>query len=77
MGKSKIECSDILDLLGGDSFCCMLEAGHEGPHRDEFEHEGKSVIIEWRDADNSTATIADDERGSFPRQPETPSSEVV
>ena len=44
-------CGDILSLDGGNDdgyeFCCMLEAGHDGPHRDEFGHEGQSVVITW------------------------------
>jgi len=48
-------CRDILSLCDGYNcafgndyaYCCILEAGHEGPHRDEFKHEGKSVVIEW------------------------------
>lgn len=52
----EVRCRDVLTLCNGygcaflDSheFVCMLEAGHDDPHRDEFEHEGKSVVIEWR-----------------------------
>ena len=48
-------CRDVLTLcdgygcafLNGHRFICMLETGHDGPHRDEFEHDGKSVLIEW------------------------------
>lgn len=46
------KCNDIL-TLGDDygdnecTFLCMLEAGHDGPHRDEFRLEGKSVIVTW------------------------------
>jgi hypothetical protein len=25
----------------------MLEKGHSGPHYDEFEHDGQTVIIMW------------------------------
>lgn len=49
-------CRDVLTLCDGygcsflDSykFVCMLEAGHDGSHRDEFEHEGKSVVVSWQ-----------------------------
>lgn len=50
MIENKITCSNILDLCGYDAgceLCCMLEAGHDGPHRDEFEHDGQSVVIMW------------------------------
>lgn len=61
-------CRDVLSLcdgyncaFGDDYACCyMLEAGHEGPHRDEFEHEGKSVVVTWQ-ADNDSRTIANSE----------------
>lgn len=54
-------CGDVLHLSGAIVnrakclFVCMLEKSHEGPHRDEFEHEGKSVTIEWRDTDEEEA----------------------
>lgn len=68
-------CKDILTLCDGygcaflDSYgyVCMLEAGHEGPHRDEFEHVGKSVVVKWNDTDDSAELIADDEHLSFMR----------
>jgi len=31
----------------------MLERGHDGPHRDEFEHEGETVVITWGDEEAS------------------------
>lgn len=68
-----ILCGDILPLGDvyddGYEFCCTLEAGHDGPHRDEFEHDGKSIIVTWH-ADDDDAIIADDERPPLVRQPE-------
>lgn len=51
-------CRDALSLCDGYNcafsndytYCCILKKGHKGPHRDEFECEGKSVVIEWQDA---------------------------
>ena len=47
---SKI-CEAILGFGDGYentyTFCCMLEAGHGGPHYDEFEHDGQTVVIVW------------------------------
>ena len=48
-------CRDVLTLCNGYgcsllnncAYVCMLEAGHDGPHRDEFEHEGRSVVVTW------------------------------
>ena len=63
------KCGNIL-RLGDDfgdnecSFACMLEAGHDGPHRDEFEHEGRSVVIIWH-ADDDSGRIADGEHLPF------------
>ena len=56
-------CRDVLTLCDGygcsflDShrFICMLAAGHDGSHRDQFEHGGKSVVIEWLDARRSVS----------------------
>lgn len=55
-----VRCRDVLTLcdgydcaFGNDyAYCCALEAGHTGPHREEFEHEGKSVVIEWHVEDD-------------------------
>ena len=46
-------CGDVL-ILGDDygdnecSFCCTLEAGHDEPHRDEFEYAGGLLVaVTW------------------------------
>jgi len=76
-------CGDILYLSGyyrssvNCSFVCMLEKEHSSPHRDEFEHEGKSVIIEWQDTDNDAPGIANSRHLLLTRQIETPVSSVV
>lgn len=58
-------CNDIL-RLGDDfgdnecSFACIREAGHDGPHRDEFEHERQPVVVTWYASDGAVL-ISDDE----------------
>lgn len=55
-------CRDVLTLcdgygcafLNGRRFICMLAASHDGPHRDEFEHEGKSVVVKWHSIKKDT-----------------------
>ena len=50
-----VMCRDVLSLCDGYNcafgndyrYCCKLEAGHGGPHRDEFEHDGQTVVILW------------------------------
>ena len=45
-------CEDVL-RIGDDygdnecSFRCMLETNHSGPHKDEFEHEWRLVVVVW------------------------------
>lgn len=76
-------CGDILHLSGAIvngrecSFVCMLEAGHDGPHRDEFGHEGKSIIITWRDAGEDTMPIANSRHTLLVRQIETPIPGII
>jgi hypothetical protein len=61
-------CRDVLSLCDGYNcafgndcaYCCVLEAGYEGPHRDELEHEGKSIVITW-DTDDDSPLRTDDE----------------
>lgn len=26
---------------------CQLESGHEGPHKEEFDRDGKPVVVTW------------------------------
>ena len=69
-------CRDVLSLCDGYNcafgndyaFCCMLEADHDEPHRDEFEHEGKSIVITWQDTNESTVPIANSQHLLFVRQ---------
>ncbi len=50
MKENEVACDNILDLCdGGCTFCCMLDAGHGGPHRDEFEEGDQLVVIVWHD----------------------------
>jgi hypothetical protein len=61
-------CRDVLTLCDGYgcslldncAWCCTLARGHEGPHRDEFEHEGKSVIIAWHSEPFRVAVTKED-----------------
>jgi len=56
--NTAVTCKDVLEI-GDDfgdnscSFLCMLEAGHDGPHLNEFEHYGKSVLVEWHTNDDA------------------------
>lgn len=60
-------CRDVLTLCDGygcaflDSyrFACMLEAGHDSPHRDQFECNGKSVVIKGAAATDGRRHIKD------------------
>lgn len=47
-------------FLESCKFVCMLEIGHDGPHRDEFECDGKLVVVKWH-ADNNAVFTADGE----------------
>ncbi len=57
MGKDNATtaCRNILSLCDGYNcafgndyrYCCMLEAGHSGPHYDEFQVDEKTVVIAW------------------------------
>jgi len=55
-------CRDALTICDGyecaflDScaWCCTLETGHSGPHRDEFEHNGRMVMVAWCDEEEPT-----------------------
>ena len=55
MDEKTVACRDVLSLCNGYNcafgdnyrYCCMLEAGHSGWHRDEFECDGQSVVITW------------------------------
>lgn len=51
-------------------------ADRKDPHRDEFEHSGKSIVITWY-ADNSSMSVANGEHLALMRQIETPISCVV
>ena len=48
-----VVCKDVL-RIGDDfgdnecSFTCTLAAGHDGPHCDQFEFEGRLVVVEWQ-----------------------------
>ena len=54
-----ILCRDVLTLCDGYgcallnscAWCCMLEAGHDGPHHDEFEEGDQLVVIVWHYAE--------------------------
>jgi len=73
-------CRDVLTLCDGYNcafgddyrYCCILEAGHSGPHRDEFEHDGKSVVVTWQETDNDTVGIANSEHLLLVRPIEAP-----
>lgn len=39
-------CEDII-RFDDWNFVCIFDMGHAGPHCDEFEYDGKSVVIEW------------------------------
>ena len=41
------KCEDII-RFDDWNFVCIFDMGHAGPHRDEIEYEGKSVVVEWR-----------------------------
>lgn len=68
MMSNATTCCNILSLCDGYNcafgddyrYCCMLEAGHSGPHYDEFEHDGRTVAIVWH-AKPFTVSIADKE----------------
>lgn len=72
-----IICRDVLTLcdgygcaFGNDyAFCCMLEAGHSGPHRDMFEnYKGRSIVITWQDTGDDSESIANSEHLLLVRQ---------
>ena len=77
--KNDVEywCDVILRLGSRVAFSCILPRGHDGPHRDEFEHEGKSVVVTWQDAGDSAEPVTDDEHLPLTRQPEAPVSSIV
>lgn len=76
-------CQDILSI-GDDygdnayacTFRCTLEAGHSGPHRNVFEHEGQSVVVAWHTSED-TILVADNEYLLFACEAEAPVSSVV
>ena len=55
-------CRAILRLGGEYTSCCMLEAGHSGPHYDEFQHGEQTVVIAWHPEPFRVAIVAERSR---------------
>jgi len=71
MTKNDIQpamCRNVLTLCSGYgcafgdnyAYSCMLEAGHGGPHYDEFTHGEQTVVIVWH-TKPFTVSISDKE----------------
>ena len=71
MDEPTAACRNVLKLCDGYgcafekgyAFCCMLEAGHNGPHYDELACGGQTIVIVWHSEKFRVAIASEGDQG--------------